>query len=141
MAPSLGTMMEVQLTLDQLVDRAAKLFGPVEVVSRRPDRSLHRTTVAAVCARARKLAEALGRWGLLPGDRVATLMWNHAAHLELYLGVPLAGGVVHTLNLRLHPDDLAYIAGHAGDRVLVVDEVLLPLFEKFRARVPFGRVV
>ena len=141
MHPSLGTMMEVPLTLDHLVDRAAKLFGPVEVVSRRPDRSLHRSTYGEVCARARRLAEALARWGLRPGDRVASLMWNHAAHLELYLGVPLAGGVMHTLNLRLHPDDLTYIAGHAGDRVLVVDEVLLSLLEKFRARVPFGRVV
>ena len=141
MAASLGTMMDAQLTLDHLVDRAERLFPKVEVVSRRPDRSLHRTTYGAVAARARKLAEALGRWGLRRGDRVASLMWNHATHLELYLGVPLAGGVVHTLNLRLHPDDLAYIAGHAGDRVLVVDEVLVPLLEKFKSRVPLDRVV
>jgi fatty-acyl-CoA synthase len=141
MSSQLATMMDVPLTLDLLVDRAEKLFGPVEVISRRPDRSLHRTSFSAVCARARKLAEALGRWGLRRGDRVATLMWNHAAHLELYLGVPLAGGVVHTLNLRLHPDDLTYIVNHGGDRVLVVDEVLLPLLEKFRARVRLDRVV
>ncbi len=141
MAPRLATMMEFPLTLDRLVERSERHFGPVEIVSRRPDGSLHRTNFGAVCARARKLAEALARWGLRPGDRVASLMWNHAAHLELYLGAPLAGGVVHTLNLRLHPDDLAYIVNHAQDRLLLVDEVLLPLLEKFRDRVRLERVV
>ncbi len=141
MSSRLATMMDVPLTLDRLVARSEQLFAPVEVISRRPDKSLERTTFGAVCARARRLAEALARWGLQPGDRVATLMWNHAAHLELYLGGPLAGGVVHTLNLRLHPDDLTYIVNHARDRVLVVDEVLLPLFEKFRAAVKVEKVV
>jgi fatty-acyl-CoA synthase len=141
MSARLATMMDVPLTLDRLVQRSERLFASVEVISRRADRSLHRTTFGAVCARARQLAEALARWGLKPGDRVGTLMWNHAAHLELYLGAPLAGGVVHTLNLRLHPDDLTYIINHGGDRVLVVDEVLLPLLEKFRARVRVERVV
>jgi fatty-acyl-CoA synthase len=140
-APRLATMMDGELTLDHLVERAEKCFSSIEVVSRRPDKSIHRTTFGAVCSRARRLAEALARWGLRPGDRVASLMWNHAVHLELYLGVPLAGGVVHTLNLRLHPDDLTYIINHAEDRVLVVDEVLLPLVEKFRARVRLERVV
>jgi fatty-acyl-CoA synthase len=141
MPSRLATMMDVPLTLDRLVDRSEKLFSRVEVVSRRADKSIHRTTFGAVCARARQLAEALARFGLKPSDRVATLMWNHAPHLELYLGVPLAGGVVHTLNLRLHPDDLTYIINHAEDRVLVVDEVLLPLFEKFRHRVRLEKVV
>jgi fatty-acyl-CoA synthase len=138
---ALGTMMDVPLTLNHLVERAEKLFAPVEVVSRRADRSLHRTTYGEVCARARRLAEALHRRGLRPGERVATLMWNNAAHLELYLGAPLAGLVVHTLNLRLHPDDLSYIVGHAGDSLLFVDEVLVPLFEKFRDRVSLQEVV
>ncbi|MGO9766707.1 MAG: long-chain fatty acid--CoA ligase [Myxococcaceae bacterium] len=141
MGQGLATMMDGALTLDRLVERSEKLFAGVEVVSRRVDRSLHRTTYGQVCQRARRLAEALQRWGLSPGDRVASLMWNHAAHLELYLGAPLAGGVVHTLNLRLHPDDLAYIVNHAQDRFLVVDEVLLPLLEKFRDRVQLERVV
>jgi fatty-acyl-CoA synthase len=138
---ALGTMMDVPLTLNHLLERGERLFAPVEVVSRRADRTLHRTTYGAVCARARKLAEALHRWGLRPGERVATLMWNSAAHLELYLGVPLAAGVVHTLNLRLHPEELSYIVGHAQDRVLFVDEVLLPLLEKFRGRVALDEVV
>jgi fatty-acyl-CoA synthase len=76
-----------------------------------------------------------------PGDRVATLMWNHYAHLEAYFGVPCAVGVLHTLNLRLHPDDIGYIARHGGDRFLIVDDVLLPLYEKFKHKVEFERVI
>ena len=138
---SLGTMMEFPLTLDHLLVRAERMFPAVPVVSRLPDRTLHRTTYGQVARRARSLAEALVRAGLRRGDRVATLMWNHAAHLETYLGVPLAGGVVHTLNLRLSPEELAFIIGHADDRVLLVDEVLLPLWERVRPRVSVERVV
>jgi len=134
------TMMDTPLTLDLLLERAATLFAGVEVVSRRPDRSLHRTTHGAMAQRARQLARALAGAGLKPGERVATLMWNHAWHLEAYFGIPLAGGVLHTLNLRLFPDDIAFIANHAEDRFLVVDDVLLPLYEKFRAQVKFERV-
>jgi fatty-acyl-CoA synthase len=125
-----ATMMEMPLTLELLVDRVERHCAGVDVVSRRPDRSLHRTTYGEVARRARRLARALVAAGVAPGDRVATLMWNHAAHLEAYLAIPLAGAVVHTLNLRLHPEDIAYIANDAGDRVLMVDEVLLPLYEK-----------
>src|SRR5262249_9977060 len=75
------------------------------------------------------------------GDRVATLMWNHSTHLEAYFGIPAAGGVIHTLNLRLHPDELAYIANHAQDRWLIVDDVLLPIFESFKDKVNFERVI
>ena len=138
---SLGTMMEYPLTLDHLLVRAERMFPAVPVVSRLPDRSLHRTSYGQIARRARALAEALCRAGLRPGDRVATLMWNHAAHLETYLGVPLAGGVVHTLNLRLSAEELAFIVGHAGDRFLLVDEVLVPLWEKVRPRVSVDRVV
>ncbi len=121
--------MDFQLTLPVLLRRAETLYGGKEIVSRRPDRSLHRTTYAEVAARSRRLAVALRALGLRRGDRVATLCWNHREHLETYFGVPAAGGVVHTLNPRLHPDELAYIAGHAGDRVLIVDESLVPLVE------------
>src|SRR5262249_8788988 len=117
-------------TLDLMVDRAERWNGDVEVVSRRPDKTLHRTTYRDVMQRARRLARALGGAGIRRGDRVATLMWNHASHLEVYFGVPLSGGVLHTLNLRLHPDEIAYIANDAKDRILIVDDVLLPLCEK-----------
>jgi fatty-acyl-CoA synthase len=136
-----GTMMQLPLTIGQIVQRAAELVGHVEVVSRRPDKSLHRSTLGEVATRARRLARALVGAGIQRGDRVATLMWNHAYHLEAYLGIPLAGAVLHTLNLRLHPDEICFIANDAQDRVLIVDEVLLPLFEKYRARAPFERVI
>ena len=135
-----GTMMQTELTLAPIRERARQLFSTIEVVSRRPDKSLHRTTWGEVHDRSGRLARALVRAGLKRGDAVATLMWNHREHMEAYLGIPLAGGVLHTLNLRLHPDELSYIAGHAGDRFLLVDDVLLPLYDKLRGRAPFERV-
>jgi len=125
-----GLMMNSQLLVTSFIDRAAEVFGDVEVVSRRGDRSIHRYTYKECRDRARRLAMALRGFGLQPGDRVATLMWNHYAHVEAYFGIPLAGGVFHTLNLRLHPKDIAKIAAHAGDRFVIVDEVLLPLWEQ-----------
>jgi fatty-acyl-CoA synthase len=125
-----ATMMDVPLTLDWIADRAERWMGHVEVVSRRPDKSLHRTTYGSVIARARRLARGLIAGGIQKGDRVATLMWNHAEHLEAYFGIPLAGATLHTLNLRLHPDEISYIAKDGGDRWLIVDEILLPLFHK-----------
>src|SRR3954463_16388458 len=123
-------MMDVPLTLDWITDRAERYMANSEIVSRRPDRTLSRTTYGPLIARARKLARALVGAGIQRGDRVATLMWNHAEHLEAYFGIPLAGATIHTLNLRLHPDEISYIAQDAGDRWLIVDQVLLPLFEK-----------
>jgi len=135
-----GTMMHYPLTLPHIVERAGKLFPEQEVISRLPDRSLHRTTYGEVCGRAWRLAEALQKIGLQRGDRVATLMWNHYAHFEAYLGIPIAGGVMHTMNLRLAPREIAYIANHGGARFLLVDEVLLPLYAQFRESVHFERV-
>jgi fatty-acyl-CoA synthase len=74
------------------------------------------------------------------GERVATMMWNHYAHLEAYFGIPAASGVFHTLNFRLSPSDIAYIANHAGDRFAIIDDVLLPVFEKVRDQVKFEKV-
>lgn len=136
-----STMMKFPLTLDHLLERGGRLFPDSEIISRLPDRSLHRQRYSDFHRRARALGSALRRLGLKRGERVATLMWNHYAHLETYFGVPCAGGVVHTLNLRLHPDDIAYIAQHAGDRFLIVDDVLLPLLEKFRDRARFEKVI
>ncbi len=128
--------MHEPLVISHLLDRVGRYYGPVEIVTRRPDRQIHRTTWGKVARRAVQLGNALRRLGLRDGDRVATLCWNHSQHLEAYLGVPSAGLVIHTLNLRLHPSELAYIASHAEDRALIVDRSLLPLFEKFRAEVP-----
>jgi fatty-acyl-CoA synthase len=136
-----ATMMDFPLTLSHVLERAGALFGSTEIVSRLPDRSLHRYTYREFHRRVLALAAALQGLGLRKGDRVATLMCNHYAHLEAYLAVPCAGGVLHTLNLRLHPDDIAYIANHAGDRFLIIDDALLPLYEKFSKLTAFERVI
>jgi fatty-acyl-CoA synthase len=136
-----GLMMDFPLTVAALLERAGNLFGNVEIVTRRPDRRLARSTWGDLYRRSRRLANALSGLGLRRGDRVATLLWNQTEHMEAYFGVPIAGGVLHTLNLRLHSDELAYIANHAGDRFLIVDDVLLPVYEKFRDRVNFERVI
>src|SRR5881398_2544449 len=119
-----GTMMNFPLTLPTILERSGKIFPRVEIVSRRPDRSIVRTCYGDFYRRARRLASALTSLGLRPGDRVASMMWNHSGHLEAFFGVPAAGGILHTLNLRLHPDEIAAIANHAGDRFLLIDDVL-----------------
>ena len=134
-------MMDYPLTVPLLLDRAARYFPEVEVVSRRPDRSLERSSYGEVRRHAHQLAGALARLGVGRGDRVATLGWNNARHLEAYFGVPLMGGVLHTLNPRLSPADLIYIVNHAGDSVLLVDDVLLPVLEQVRGQVNLKHVV
>ena len=136
-----GLIMDFQLTIPAMLRRAEQLHYDREVVTRQPDRSLHRCTYADTISRAKRLAVALKRLGLADGDRVATFCWNHYQHLEAYIAIPCAGGVLHTLNLRLHPNDLTYIAGHAGDRVAIVDEVLWDTFDKFRGSVDFKQVI
>ena len=129
-----GLMMDFQLTLPHLLRRAELYFGAGEIASRQADKSFHRTTYAETMRRARQLAASLGKLGLDRGDRVATLCWNHHQHHEAYFGIPCGGFVLHTLNLRLHPNDLAYIATHANDRAVIVDRSLLPLLEQFKDR-------
>jgi fatty-acyl-CoA synthase len=136
-----GTMMDFPLTLPTILERAGKIFGRVEMVSRRPDRSITRSCYGEFYSRARRLASALTELGMRPGDRVASMMWNHGKHMEAFFGVPCAGGVLHTLNLRLHPHEIATIARHAEDRFLLIDDVLLPVYEKFRAAAPFEKVI
>ena len=130
-----GLMMQFPLTLPHVVERMGLFFGKTEVVSRRPDKSLDRTTYGEIHRRVLKLANALRRLGVKPGDRVATLAWNHSRHLEAYFAIPTLGAVLHTLNPRLSGADLSYIMNHAGDTVLLVDDVLLPVYERFRADV------
>jgi fatty-acyl-CoA synthase len=136
-----GLMMDFELTIPALVRRAEQLHARKAVVSRMPDGSLHRTTYGELIHRARTLAGALRELGVEPGDRVATFCWNHSRHLEAYYAVPCMGAVLHTLNLRLYPDDLTYIATHAGDKLALVDRALWPVFQKFRDRVPFEHVI
>ena len=131
-----GQMMPFPLTFTHVFERAAALFPDSEIVSRAPDRGLRRTTMGAMLRRSAQLMHALTRLGVRAGDRVATLCWNHDRHLEIYMGVPTMGAVLHTLNLRLHPSELAFIARHAGDRIIVADRSLLPLLDRFVREVP-----
>jgi fatty-acyl-CoA synthase len=137
-----GLMMDYQLNVPAILRRGEEIFGGQEIASRLPDKSWHRYTYADFARRTKQLALALrNELGLVDGDRVGTFMWNHSQHLETYVGAPVGGFVTHTLNLRLHPDDLTYIATHGGDRVLIADKVLWPLVEAFRERVGFEHVV
>jgi fatty-acyl-CoA synthase len=125
-----GLMMDFPLTLSAIFRHAERVFPRREIVTRQADTSIHRHPYAEFAGRARRLAGALQRLGVRPGDRVATLGWNHYQHLEAYFGIPLTGGVLHTLNLRLHADELAFIVNDADDRVVLVDQTLLPLWEQ-----------
>jgi fatty-acyl-CoA synthase len=136
-----GLIMDFQLTIPTILRRAEQLYFDREVVTRRPDRSIHRYTNGEMLSRAKRLAVALQKLGLEDGDRVATFCWNHHQHLEAYVAIPCAGGVLHTLNLRLHENDLTYIASHAGDKIAIVDEVLWELFDKFRVSGGFKHVI
>jgi fatty-acyl-CoA synthase len=136
-----GLMMEYQLTLPTILRRAETLFGKKEIVSRLPDKSIHRYTYTDFASRAKKLAVALLQLGINEGDRVATLSWNHYQHMEVYFAVPCMGAIVHPLNLRFNADDLSYIVNHAEDKIIIVDQVLLPLFEKFRSTINISRVI
>lgn len=134
-------MDDFPLTLRSVLERAEKLFPNVSVATRAPDRSVRTTTYGQVGQRARRLVSMIRSSGLGPGDRIGTLMWNHSTHLEAYLGVPLAGTVLHTLNLRLPPEHLAYVIDHAHDRWILVDDVLLPLLEKLKDRIHPERIL
>ncbi|HEY5632474.1 MAG TPA: long-chain fatty acid--CoA ligase [Burkholderiaceae bacterium] len=136
-----STMMNTPLSLNDLLERAGRLFPQAQIVSRLPDKSLRTHSYAQYYRRTRALAAALAKLGLRKGDRVATLCWNHHAHLECYFGIPAAGGVMHTLNLRLAPEEIGWIAHHADDRFLVVDDVLLPLYRQFAHLHRFERVI
>jgi fatty-acyl-CoA synthase len=136
-----GLMMDdYPLTLTPLLERVERLFPTVRVASRAPDRSVRATDYGGVVRRARTLVAAILDAGVAPGDRVGTLMWNHSSHLEAYLGIPASGAVLHTLNLRLPPEHLAYVINHAKDRWLLVDDVLLPILAKVRDQIHPERV-
>jgi fatty-acyl-CoA synthase len=124
-----GLMMDTPLTLQYILERARRLF-PKQEIATKFGTEMHRYTYADFYERVGCLANALARLGVRPGDRVATLAWNTYRHLELYFAVPCSGAVLHTLNLRLPADQLIYIINHAEDRVIFIDQTLLPILEK-----------
>jgi fatty-acyl-CoA synthase len=121
--------MDRPLLLTHFLERAKTLYPNREIVSRMPE-GIHRTTYAETYERVRRLARSLDDLGVGIGERVATFSWNHYRHYELYFAVPGARRVLHTLNIRLFPEQVAYIANHAEDRVVFVDDVLVPALEK-----------
>ncbi len=137
----IATMMDVPLSLNHLLERAGSLFPTQEILSRLPDKSIRRHSFAEYYRRTRALASALQKLGVRKGERVATLCWNHHAHLECYFGIPAAGAVMHTLNLRLSPAEIGAIANDAADRVLIVDDILLPLYRQFADLHAFEKVI
>ncbi len=129
-----GSMMQQPLLISSLLVHAERHHGDQAVVSRRVEGDIHRITYRELASRSRRLAKALARLGIEPGDRLATLAWNGHRHLELYYAVSGSGAVLHTLNPRLHPDHVVYIADHAEDRVLFFDLTFLPLVEAIAGR-------
>ncbi|HUY40384.1 MAG TPA: long-chain fatty acid--CoA ligase [Candidatus Dormibacteraeota bacterium] len=129
-------MMDVELNSWLMFEHAPKYAPDAEVVSRLPSGELHRYTYGDFAGRAQQLMHALDGLGVQRGERVATLAWNSYRHLESYFAIPCTGRVLHTLNARLSPEDLAYIIGHADDRAVLVDPDFLPLIEEIRGRVP-----
>ncbi len=130
----LGLMQGQQLLISTLIEFADRHHGDVEVVSRRVEGDIHRSNYRQLAARSRQVANALDRWNLGFGDRVATLAWNGYRHMELYYGVSGSGRVIHTLNPRLHPDQIVWIANHAEDQVLCFDLSFLPIVQAVHSR-------
>ena len=132
-SPLMGQMMDQPLLISSIIEHADRHFGDNEIVSRRVEGDIHRYTYHDCHTRSRQLANALATLGVTMGDRVATLAWNGYRHLEAYYGVSGSGAVLHTINPRLHPEQVAYIVNHAEDQYLLFDMTFLPLVEAFAA--------
>lgn len=132
----LGLMQNQPLLISSLIEFAERHHGDAEIVSRRVEGDIHRYTYRDLSKRAKRLANALDGLGLQFGDRVASLAWNGYRHMEMYFGVSGSGRVLHTVNPRLHPDQIAWIVNHAEDQVLCFDLTFLPLVQAVHARCP-----
>ena len=130
----LGLMQSQPLLISSMIDFAERHHGEGEIVSRRVEGDIHRCTYKDIAGRSRQVANALDAMKLAFGDRVATLAWNGYRHLELYFGVSGSGRVLHTLNPRLHPDQIVWIANHSEDQVLCFDMTFLPIVKAVHAR-------
>ena len=128
-------------TLVALLERAGTRFSCTAIVSQRSDGAPHRYTYGDFHARARALGAALQEYGVRPGDRVATLMWHHHVHLETYFGIPAIGGVLHTIDPGRPADEVAYTINAAGDRLLIADELQVPVLERILHRLHVERII
>jgi fatty-acyl-CoA synthase len=132
----LGLMQDQPLLISSLISFAERHHGDGQIVSRRVEGDVHRYTYVDAARRSRQVARALDRLQLAFGDRVATLAWNGYRHFELYFGVSGSGRVLHTINPRLHPEQIAWIVNHADDQVLCFDLTFLPIVQAFHAKCP-----
>ncbi len=132
----LGLMSERPLLISSIITHAARYHNDAEIVSRTVEGPIHRYTYGEAECRSKRLAKALLRLGIKPGDRVATLAWNTFRHFELYYAISGIGAVCHTINPRLFDDQIAYIVHHAADRLLFVDSTFLPIVERLAPRFP-----
>ncbi len=132
-------MMDMPLLISSILVHASRHHGDVEIVSRRVEGDMHRTTYREVEVRSRKLADALKKRGMQDGDRVATLAWNGYRHLELYYAIGGSGAVVHTVNPRLKPEQIAWMLNHAEDVFLAFDMTFLPIVEAIASSCPTVR--
>ena len=130
----LGQMIETPLLISSLLTHAERNHPEREIVSRRVEGDLHRFSYRGLGRRARQMANALKAHGIKPGDRVATLAWNGYRHMELYYAVSGSGAVLHTINPRLHADQILWMLEHSGARVLFFDLTFMPLIEQIAAR-------
>ena len=131
-----GLMQDWPLTVDKILDHAKAWHGGREIVSRSVEGPIVRTTYAEVYERAKRVSNALLGLGILPGDRVATLAWNTARHIEAWYGIMGMGAVCHTLNPRLFAEQLVYIINHADDRIILTDLTFLPILASIRDQIP-----
>jgi fatty-acyl-CoA synthase len=131
-----GLMQDWPLTVDKILDHAKAWHGGREIVTRSVEGPITRTTYAEVHARAKRVSNALLNLGVVKGDRVATLAWNTARHIEAWYGVMGIGAVCHTLNPRLFPEQLVYIINHAEDKVILTDLTFLPILAAIRDQIP-----
>ena len=136
----MSSMMQRPLLISSLIEHAAQNHAATEIVSRTIEGgaafTLHRSSYGEACKRAKRLANALTRLGVVTGDRIGTLAWNGYRHFELYYGVSGMGAVMHTINPRLFPEQLAYIANHAEDKYIFFDLTFAPLIEALAAKAP-----
>src|SRR5579859_937228 len=132
----LGLMQSWPLTVDKILDHAKTWHPEREIVSRSVEGPIVRTTYAALHERAKRVSNALKALGVQPGDRVATLAWNTARHIETWYAIMGMGAVCHTLNPRLFADQLCYIINHAEDRIIFTDITFLPTLIERRSRIP-----
>jgi len=130
-----STMQEAPLLISDIVRHGEWIYADKKILTVTPE-GINEATFFQVSKRAEQLAAALSNLGVAPGDRVGTFMWNNQAHMEAYVAVPCMGAVLHTLNIRLFPEQLAYVINHGADKVIIVDHSLIPLLAKVRDQIP-----